>query len=122
MEENLLIEVFRFMMRHRVRRLVIQRRKRFYCCTEREIMRALFSPDGFQLLRDDPNALLEMPIEHFVSPFLSPVTNLSGDHDVAEGWVHAANSPSCTVIVDEERIASPWDLVIRPFLAGKLPF
>jgi len=114
--------VFRFMMRNRVRRAIMTSGGGFYCCTEREIMKALFSPSGLKSLKDDPNAILEMPIEHLVSPFLSVVPNLSGGLDTTEGWVQASWNTNCTAIVDGERIVSPWDFVVKPFLAGKLPF
>lgn len=115
-------EVFRFMMRNRVRRAVMMSEGGFYCCTERDIMRELFSLNGLKSLRDNPNAILEMPIERLVSPFLSVVPNLSGGLDTTEGWVQASWNTNCTAIVDGERIASPWDFVVKPFLAGKLPF
>lgn len=121
-EGESLSEVFRFMMRNRVRRAVMTSEGGFYCCTEREIMRELFSLNGLKSLKDNPNAILGMHTEHLMSPFLSVVPNLSGSLDTAEGWVQASWNINCTVIVDGKRIASPWDLVVKPFLAGKLPF
>jgi len=115
------IEVFRFMMTNRMRRAVLKRGGGFYCCTEREIMRGIFSFKGLNLIRDNPDEILGMPLERLVSPFLNHIPSLSGSLDVAEGWVQASWNTNCTLIVDEKHIATPWDLVIKPHLSGKLP-
>ena len=118
--EESIIDVFRFMVRNRVKRAVIKEGEAFYCCTESEAMSRIFSFAGLNLLRDDPDTLLKMPIEWLVHPFQNHVPSLSGGLDVAEGWIQASWTSNCTLVVDDERIATPWDLVMKPFESGKL--
>lgn len=119
--EDSVIEVFRFMMRNRLRRAVIKRGEAFYCCTEREAIRGIFSFKGLNSLKDNPDAILNMPVEQLVRPFLSEVPSLNGSLDVAKAWVHAAFTSNCTLIVDDQGIATPWDLIMKPFQTGMLP-
>ena len=115
-------EVFRFMMRNRVRRVVTKQGRRFYGCTEREILKALFSMKGLESLRDDGTAFLNRPIGDLAQQVYRSVPTVDGDMDVAGAWTAAVENDASALIVDGDRIATPWDLVVKPFLAGKIPF
>lgn len=117
------IDVMRFMMRNRVRRVVMQRGSKLVGCTERELLKACFSTKGLEMIRDDLESFLATPIGSFAGTFLYPIPNVNGSVDVAKAWTLASvvRDDVATLIVDETKIATPWDLIVKPYLAGVLP-
>ena len=114
-------EILRFMVKNRVRRAVINREDKFFGCTERELVCAMFSMDGIQSLMDDPKRLLNTPLEKFPSARWFEIPQVEGNIGVEEAWRLARHGGNSSLVVDQEFIATPWDLIIKPYLQGNLP-
>jgi hypothetical protein len=108
------------MMRNRIRRAIVKRNNDFYGLTERDIIRAFFSFKGLQSLSDDSVGLLNSSLGQTVGGQLKHLPRVSGSLNVHEAWSYLVGDPSGCLIVDDDRIATPWDLVIKPFLEGRL--
>ncbi len=92
----------------------------FYCCTERELLGVIFSMSGLESIRDQPGQFLEQSVGSFLPTYFERLPVVRGGVDVAEAWWRAADLPLATLIVDGDSIATPWDLIVTPFVAGKL--
>jgi predicted transcriptional regulator len=119
-EEQPLLDALRYMTRNRIRRTIIRRKSKFFGLTEREILKAFFSLDGLQSLHDDPSKFLTSSLGQLVGGRAKELPRVSGDIHVHEAWGYLKGDPSACVIVDEDRIATPWDLVMKPYFEGKL--
>jgi CBS domain-containing protein len=119
-EEKPLSDALRYMLRNRARSTIIKRNGHFYGLTEREILRAFFSLEGLQSLNDDPRGFLSSSLGHLVGGRAKRIPKVSGDIDVHDAWGHAGGDPSACLIVDDDRIATPWDLVMKPFFEDRL--
>jgi CBS domain-containing protein len=119
-EEQPLLDALRYMMRSRVRRTVIRRKGKFYGLTEREVLQAFFSLEGLQSLNEDPQKFLKSRLGQLVGGRAKQLPRVSGDIHVHQAWKYVKGDPSACVIVDHDRIATPWDLVMKPYFEGKL--
>jgi len=119
-EEQPLSDALRYMMRNRMRRTIIKRNGKFYGLTEREILKAFFSLDGLQSLHDDPQKFLGSRLGELVGGRAKQLPSVKGDIRIHEAWQYLKGDPSACVIVDQNRIATPWDLVMKPYFEGKL--
>lgn len=115
-------ETINFMMSNRVRRVVFKRESGYYCCTEREFLRTMFSMQGLQMIKDDPESLLSQKVETIAMSRASQIPTLDGSRRVEEAWEICANVPLVTAIVNDDMIATPWDLVVKPYIERKLEF
>ena len=120
-EETSIGEILRFMVKNGVRRAVINREDKFYGCTERELLYAMFSMEGIQSLMDDPKRLLNTPLEKFTSAHWFEIPQVEGSIGVEEAWRLAQQDGNSSLVVDQEFIATPWDLIMKPYLQGNLP-
>lgn len=111
-----------FMMSYRIRRVVFKRNSTFYCCTEREFLRGMFSMDGLDMMRNNPKVLLDQKVESFAMDRAAKIPVLDGNRKVEEAWELCAQVPTATAIVNGDMIATPWDMVIKPFIERKLEF
>ena len=119
-EEQPLSDALRYMMLNRIRRNVIKRDGEFYGITEREIIRAFFSYEGLQSLSQDADSFLSSTLGQMVGVKMKRLSGVNGEISVNEAWEHLEADPSACLIVDDDCIATPWDLVMKPFLEGKL--
>ncbi|MGH9917870.1 MAG: hypothetical protein ACRD6W_03200, partial [Nitrososphaerales archaeon] len=113
-------DTLRYMMRNRIRRAVVKRERDFYGITEREIMKAFFSHRELQSLSEGDNGSPNTTLGNLADGHAKLLPKLDGDVDVHEAWRHLDGDPRSCLIVDHNRIATPWDLVIKPFLEGNL--
>ncbi len=117
-----ILDVFKSMMTNRVRRIVVKTGRKHTYCTEREILRVLFSLNGLESTRDNGAKILSQPVGKLPQQVFRPAIPVDGETDVAKAWTLVREQQSSTLIVDGDLIATPWDLVVKPFLAGKIPF
>jgi CBS domain-containing protein len=115
-----LSDVLRYMMGNRIRRTVIKRNRDFYGVTERDIIRCFFSFKGLQSLSDNAKGYMDSSVGQLVGNQLKRLRNVNGNISVHQAWGYLVGDPSGCLIVDGDRIATPWDLVMKPFLEGKL--
>lgn len=115
-------ETLNFMMANRIRRVVFKRDSGFYCCTEREFLRGMFSMSGLEMIRDNPHSLLGQKVEDFAMERASHIPILDGSRKVEEAWEVCGEIPTAAAIVNGDMIATPWDLVVKPYIEKKLEF
>jgi CBS domain-containing protein len=119
-EGQSLSDALRFIMKNRIRRMIIRRNSDYYGLTEREIIKAFFSFQGLQSLSQDEKALQKSNLGQIVDRQSKRLPKVDGDISVHEAWEHLDGDPRGCLIVDDDRIATPWDLAVKPFLEGKL--
>jgi hypothetical protein len=52
----------------------------------------------------------------------SQVPVLDGSRKLEEAWQICGDVPTTAAIVNDDMMATPWDLVIKPFIERKLEF
>ena len=119
-EGKMLPDALRYIMRSRMRRMVVKRDGEYYGLTEREIIRAFFSFQGLQSLSQDGKSLQNSSLGQLVEGQAKRLPKVNGDISVHEAWGYLDGDPRSCLIVDEDSIATPWDLAVKPFLEGKL--
>jgi CBS domain-containing protein len=119
-EGHSLSDALHFIMKNRIRRIIIKRNSDYYGLTEREIIKAFFSFQGLQSLSQDEKTLQNSNLGQIVDGQSKRLPKVDGDISVHEAWGYLDGDPRTCLIVDEDRIATPWDLAVKPFLEGRL--
>ena len=119
-QEHSLSDALRYMMRNRIRRAVVKRDAEFFGLTEREIMKTFFSFEGLQSLSEDARSFPHSSLGQIIDGQAKRLSKVKGDVNIHDAWGHLDGDPRGCLIVDESLIATPWDLVMKPFLEGKL--
>lgn len=108
-----------FLFQNRIRRIVLNKGG-FYHADERALLKYVFSPARLQSLQKDTDAFLKFPISDFAKEMTVPLAKVRENADVTTAWKMALAEGQDCVLVDKNKIATPWDLVIKPFVEGKL--
>ncbi len=119
-EEQPLSDSLRYMMLNRIRRTVVKRDGEFYGLTEREFIEAFFSSEGMQSLSQDAGGFLNSILGEMLGVRAKRLNRVNGEISVHEAWERLVVDPSACLVVDDDCIATPWDLVMKPFLEDKL--
>jgi CBS domain-containing protein len=119
-EKQPLSDALRYIMRNRIRRMIIKRDGDYYGLTEREIIRAFFSFQGLQSLSQEAKTLHTWDLGQLIDGQARRLPRVNGDISVHSAWEYLDGDPRACLIVDDDRIATPWDLAVKPFLEGKL--
>ncbi len=119
-ENSTLRDTLIFMIKKRARRAVIKRDDKYHEISEREVLKYMFSMQGLQTIRDDPAGCLDVRLEECMTELWRELPEVEGSVDVADGWRRASVGILGALIVDHEKIATPWDLVVKPYLEGGL--
>lgn len=111
-----LIDAMRVMCERRVRRLFLQG-KRGEFVSDRQILSHLFSPAGLKLVRDSPGAWGGMKISDVPSRKAQVVSPTAALEDLGR-----LLQPGRDVFTfaDGSSVLTKWDLVIKPWKAGRL--
>jgi len=113
-------ELIKFLFRNRIRRVVVKRTDGLHCADERSLLKYFFSLRGLQSIKDEVDDYLNSPIKGFANEETRLMTEIRGTRDVSDAWKLALSSGQDSLIVDGEKIATPWDLVVKPFIQGRL--
>jgi hypothetical protein len=110
-------EALRGMMKRRVRRVFLTGTGSFV--SDREILTYLFSPERLSVVRRYPRRMLDPALEEVER--VEPV-EVDGRAAIGEasGLFKAASGAWCAVC--SEGVVTPWDLVMKPWKAGRLAF
>lgn len=111
-----LIEAMRTMCEKRIRRLFLSGKAGEFV-SDRHILAFLFSPKGLKVARDAPTSWTDVRISAIPSMKAALVSPQAKVEDVAR--MRQANS-DVWVLSDGGSVVSRWDLVIKPWKAGKL--
>lgn len=107
-------EAMKYMFDHRIRRIFVSGTNAFV--SDREIVSSVFSPRRLGEIKRSPRTLLDGTLLE-VGP-VEP-TEVEGDMPVKEAARLALDSQGGALICDAG-VVSPWDLVMKPFAAGRL--
>ena len=110
-----IIEAIRKMMDHNVRRLFVEKEQGKFI-SDRVLVDHMFSPQRLSVARDHPELWIDETVEKLGTK--SPVRCKSGSLDEASRLMGPA--PDDCLMTDDWRVVSRWDLVVKPWRAGKL--
>lgn len=107
-------EAMRLMFERRIRRVFVKGAKAFV--SDREIVSSIFSPKKLREVRRSPESLLEGDLLD-----MGPVESVEveGDMPLKEAAPLLVRSQG-GALTCEAGIVSPWDVVMKPFVAGRL--
>jgi CBS domain-containing protein len=106
------------MVTNDVRRVLVKGLGRPKVADDRMIIQYAFGEEGLTALARNYASLFDRRLEDL--PLQEPGV-VNGDADVAEAWRAAHAAPTACVLLDEQRILTPWDLVIRVHALGRFP-
>jgi CBS domain-containing protein len=113
-KNELIIGAIREMVSKNIRRLFVENEERFI--SDRTVIDYMFSPGRLGIARDHPERWIEGTVAELGSK--SPGRCRSGDLDEAAKEI--GESPDDCLLTDDRRVISRWDMVVRPWRAGKL--
>ncbi len=111
-----LMEAMNLMCEVRIRRLFL-REKAGEFVSDRNILAFLFSPKGLKIARDAPESWTDLKLSDIGSMFARIVPPEASVEDVGR---MVEPGRDVFVLSDNESVISRWDLVIKPWKAGKL--
>jgi len=111
-----LMEAMKLMCEKRIRRLFL-REKQGEFVSDRNILAFLFSPKGLKIARDAPDSWTDLRLSDIGSMLARIV---SPDVKVEDVGRMVEPGRDVFVLSDNESLISRWDLVIKPWKAGKL--
>ena len=111
-----LMEAMNLMCERRIRRLFL-REKAGEFVSDRNILAFLFSPKGLKIARDSPDSWTDLRLSDVESMFARLI---SPDASVEDVGRMIEPGRDVFVLSDNESLISRWDLVIKPWKAGKL--
>ena len=109
------VDAVRKMISENIRRLFIQGGKGKYI-SDRTVIDFLFSKKRLEAARDRPETWLDGKVSDLEAK--SPGECGSGDLDLAADVIGPA--PDDCLLTDELRVVSRWDIIVKPWRAGKL--
>lgn len=115
-QDAILIDAMRLMVAKRVRRLFLDGRKGEFI-SDRAILGFLFSPEGLKVARDQPSLWTDLRVSDIRT---REAQTISSDATVED--VGSLDHPGHDVFLlpDGNSLISRWDLVLRPWKAGRL--
>ena len=102
------------MFERRIRRAFIKGTDSFV--SDREIVSHVFSPRELEKVKRAPGSILEGPV---IDAEPAEATMIEGDTPLREAASSVVQSQGGALACDEG-VVSPWDLVMKPFVAGRL--
>ena len=113
--ERPIIEAIRKMVSHNIRRLFIEKEQGKFI-SDRTLIDYMFSPERLGIARDHPELWIDETIEKLGAK--TPV--MCGRGGIDEAAKVMGSAPDDCLMTDEWRVVSRWDLVVKPWRAGKL--
>jgi len=110
-----IVEAIRKMVSHNIRRLFVEEEQGKFV-SDRTLIDYMFSPERLGVARDHPELWIDGTIERLVTK--TPARCRSSSIDEAAKAMGPA--PDDCLMTDGRRIISRWDLVVKPWRAGKL--
>ncbi len=109
-------EAVREMFRKRVRRVRIEGTDRFV--SDREVLTHVFSPARLRVVKESPEMMLETALQDVGGMEAFEADGRTQVKRAAEAI--GLGSGACLTIDRGESVATPWDLVMKPWEAGEL--
>ena len=110
-----MIEAIRKMVSHNVRRLFIEEERRRFI-SDRTLIDYMFSPERLGVARDHP----ELWIDEKIGKLGTKTPSRCSTGGIDEAAKIMGPAPDDCLMTDELRMVSRWDLVVKPWRAGKL--
>jgi CBS domain-containing protein len=109
-----IIFAIREMVSKNIRRLFVDKEERFI--SDRTVIDYMFSPGRLGIARDHPERWIEGTVAELGAK--APGSCRSGSLDEAAREI--GESPDDCLLTSDRRVISRWDLVVKPWRAGKL--
>jgi CBS domain-containing protein len=112
-----LTQLFDALTEKRIRRMVVTGPDHPKIADEHTIIDFTFSYDGLRMLKQNPERFYQWPL---YSLPLEEAGTIKGDTPLSEVWPLIYTNPAeCLLIENENKILTPWDIVIKPHLRTK---
>jgi len=110
-----IIEAIKKMVSHDIRRLFVERGQGKFI-SDRTLIEYMFSPQRLGIARDHP----ELWIDETIEKLGTKTPGRCGTGSLDEAAKVMGTAPDDCLMTDEWRVISRWDLVVKPWRAGKL--
>ena len=114
-KERPILDAIKKMISHNIRRLFVEKEQGRFI-SDRTLIDYMFSPQRLGVARDHPELWIDEGIEKLGTK--TPGKCRSGGLDEAAKVMGAA--PDDCLMTDDWRLISRWDLIVKPWRAGKL--
>ncbi|MDG6901192.1 MAG: CBS domain-containing protein [Nitrososphaerota archaeon] len=109
-------EAIRKMLSHNVRRLMLDGRPREFV-SDRSVVRFMFRSDRLFLARDAPQRWIDAKVSDLQA---QKAGRLSQGGTIYDACKVMGSQPDDCLVTDDGRVVSRWDLVMKPWKAGRL--
>ena len=110
-----IIDAIKEMISHNIRRLFVKGGQGMFV-SDRSLIDFMFSPERLETARDSPEMWLDGEVGNLDTK--SPGRCQAGDLDRAAKEIGPA--PDDCLLTDQSRVISRWDMIVKPWRAGKL--
>ena len=110
-----IVEAIRKMVSHNIRRLFVEKEQGKFI-SERTLIDYMFSPQRLGIARDHP----ELWIDESIEKLGTKAPGRCGTGSLDEAAKAMGGAPDDCLMTDDWRVISRWDLVVKPWRAGKL--
>lgn len=114
--ERPIVEAIKKMLSYNVRRLMLEGRPREFV-SDRSVIRFMFRSDRLFLVRDSPEKWIDARVSDLPSKQAGRLPPRSTIYDACKG---IGDQPDDCLVTDDGKVVSRWDLVIKPWKAGRL--
>jgi len=115
--ESTTFELIGTLLSKHIRRVVVDGMKKRLLADDRLVVQNSFSNEGLVAIKYTTKVFFE---RHLSQLELIEPGNISGDQDLAEGWKKIYANPAHCLLVDDDKILTPWDAFVTPYVQGRL--
>lgn len=117
--EASITDLLNTLLTKRIRRILVTGLKNHVIADDKILARQAFSHEGLLAMRYTPKVFFERQLSSLA---LAEPGSIKGEQDVAEAWPLIYESPAeCLLVEGENKILTPWDVVMKPYALGKFP-
>jgi CBS domain-containing protein len=110
-------QLLNMLLEKRIRRVLVDGLEQPRMVDDRVIARHAFSYEGLRVRRTSSQKFYDRPL--YSLPVLKP-GRINPDASLAEAWSLIYENPAeCLLVEGENKIITPWDVVIKPYLRHK---
>lgn len=117
--EATITDLLNTLLTRRIRRVLVRGLEKQVIADDKVLARQAFSHEGLLALRYTPKIFFERQLSSLA---LADPGTIRSDKDVAEAWSLIYKNPAeCLLVEGENKILTPWDVVLKVYSLGKFP-